>query len=819
MSMQQVARSIETAGPARGPQWSGIVRTLSLVCLLALILFIVVPTVPPPVGPGFDPSWIWGLNMAHSSGLIFGPQIVFTMGPLGYLVYPTFPEAEPWAFFAFAWGFGAITAYALVQVIREKGLALAWLYIAIFWLCSIPLIPRVERVTIATVALSLSVALRLKAKPWCDLGLLYFLAALALLIKPTLAVPPLAIAIYFSVLVAWQSSSRGLSPWRPIVLLALSFAAWLIGLSWASNGTLRDLGSYLYGSMEIVNGYSEARALAGTLWVAVLAVASTGALFTLVPLISRESRRMALGFVPLGVLTFLSFKEAMVREDGHCLFFQFELALFALLLLAFADTLRSRIVIGQFSVLCITLGVLVQYAMWPPIFQYQWDRLTGRELVRDLRGFLDWPNTARTLGLMSEQALAPARIPPEFAFAPLLAGKSVAAVPSQIDLIRANHLKWQPLPVMQTDSAYTAALDAMNADQLAGSHAPQEILLSWTSVDGHHPFYESPRTWQELFNHYDLQLTAPDLYVLKHRVKPRFDSPVPAGESETQWRKSVTVPPVGDDEILLMQADIRQSLKGALWAVLLRAPGIYLDATLRSGEVARSRLVRRVLNGGVIVSEWPKGLGDTVPMFLGDALLQRERVASIVFRADVPDHFRSSIRIHWLRLKVPRPGSLPAAPSLRLTRLWGAGDPPPAVLNAELHKERDWLAVKSQNVDPQCVFKLGPDLGLYKTIMIRAKYQVNDRIDLFFGPQINGRGVAGFVPVSGIWIDAYFNVAGNPYWSAEHGSALRFDPMSELGVNTTVQLGGIWGSPDSLPSADAAFFAMPASSAKESSRR
>jgi hypothetical protein len=49
--------------------------------------------------------------------------------------------------------------------------------------------------------------------------------------------------------------------------------------------------------------------------------------------------------------------------------------------------------------------------------------------------------------------------------------------------------------------------------------------------------------------------------------------------------------------------------------------------------------------------------------------------------------------------------------------------------------------------------------------MVRARYQVKDRIDLFFGSQINGMGIAGLVPVAGSWIDAYFNVAANPYWT------------------------------------------------------
>jgi hypothetical protein len=93
--------------------------------------------------------------------------------------------------------------------------------------------------------------------------------------------------------------------------------------------------------------------------------------------------------------------------------------------------------------------------------------------------------------------------------------------------------------------------------------------------------------------------------------------------------------------------------------------------------------------------------------------------------------------------------------------------------------------------------------------MIRAKYQVNDRIDLFFGRQIDGRGLPGFVHFRDRWIDAYFPVGANPYWSQEHGTDLRFDPVSENGVHSVVKIAGIWGSPESLLDSKGVSFASP----------
>src|SRR5579871_4375598 len=49
-------------------------------------------------GTGLDASWRLGLNLAHSQGLVAGRDIIFTYGPLGYLVYPESASGAPfWA--------------------------------------------------------------------------------------------------------------------------------------------------------------------------------------------------------------------------------------------------------------------------------------------------------------------------------------------------------------------------------------------------------------------------------------------------------------------------------------------------------------------------------------------------------------------------------------------------------------------------------------------------------------------------------------------------------------------------------------------------
>ncbi|HEY6987048.1 MAG TPA: hypothetical protein VH369_01625, partial [Bryobacteraceae bacterium] len=60
-----------------------------LVILLGIWIALAnVPYLPEPQGTGLGASWVYGLNMAHARGFSFGTDVVFTYGPLSYLILP-----------------------------------------------------------------------------------------------------------------------------------------------------------------------------------------------------------------------------------------------------------------------------------------------------------------------------------------------------------------------------------------------------------------------------------------------------------------------------------------------------------------------------------------------------------------------------------------------------------------------------------------------------------------------------------------------------------------------------------------------------------
>src|SRR2546428_13003202 len=58
----------------------------------ALLVFPLAAPLPPDyllAGGAFEYGWAYGINLAAASGWSFGSDIVFFVGPLGWLLFPT----------------------------------------------------------------------------------------------------------------------------------------------------------------------------------------------------------------------------------------------------------------------------------------------------------------------------------------------------------------------------------------------------------------------------------------------------------------------------------------------------------------------------------------------------------------------------------------------------------------------------------------------------------------------------------------------------------------------------------------------------------
>jgi hypothetical protein len=362
----------------------------------------------------------------------------------------------------------------------------------------------------------------------------------------------------------------------------------------------------------------------------------------------------------------------------------------------------------------------------------------------------------------------------------------------------ANGWRWQPRPVFQSYSDFTPELDQLNARYLAAKGADY-LLMSFNAIDDRHPFFEQPLNWIAALHHYRFAWEGSQFVLLGRKPVVNESSPTPAGHSTARWGQKFRLPEFTSD-LLLMHPHFKLSLAGQAAKTLFRVAPVYITATFRSGRVFRWRVVPSTAAAGIIVAPFPLDLRDAAALFRGE-LRTRDQIEAIEFGADVPAEFRSLIEVDWSTLKLPRDADAHSAEFdvKSLERLWSPGnDPIPNVGNASAALREGVLVAQPEGASSQLSFRI-PNLGRYRTIVIRAQYQRADRVRVSFGKHIDGRELSGNVLDTNRWVDIYVNVAHNPYWAREHGDLLRIEPGQLAHADSAVMIAGIYGSAADVP--------------------
>ena len=787
--------------PAAHPR---LVRWL-LLLTVTYVALISVPDPPKPRGTGLDTSWVLGLNLAHARGMAAGRDVIFTYGPLGYLVHPEPASSTPVLAFVYRIGLyllGIAALCRLVLVVESKGAAF-WTSLILGLAVVLDALREENQVMLAIIMLALLTLVDRSRWRFAELVVLGSVAGLAAMVKLNQGVEGTALYLVVLATVVFQAKPVTPGVRRQALAAACVLPLSIVTLFLASTGSVLALGPYVRYGWEIVSGYSEAMGLPGPLWQAALACATTAASLITILAVAGDLRSLRPGFAPALIVAYFVFKHAMTRQDpGHAPAFQVNLAVALLFLLISARKTRDRRLILGWQVFSVAMGYAVLVESYPGFDSEITARLEVRQVYKSWAAFRHWPATWAGIGAANEASRSKLRLPNRFQ--QLIQNGTVDAIPWDIDLVEANGWKWRPRPVFQSYTAYTPALDRLNARHLESDRTADFVILNFAAIDGRHPFLETPLSWRALLDRYDLKL-AGDWMLLEHRKTSRYEPLVPLGASAAHWDEDVPVPPAGG--LLVMGPNIRPSLSGRMMAALFRSGAVYMEGRFSSGRRVRWRSVPRNLAAGFLIRPFPQDLQELRTLFLPDPFRNSpDQIVSVRFHADKPGEFDAEIPIEWSRLPVKTAGEALDSPryplpSASLTPLWRPKDRRPAPLQAQVRAHRNWVEVTPATDDPQLLFDLGTGLGRFRTLIVRARFEKADRIDAFFGKQVDGRGINGVVPVAHQWLDVYLNMSHNSFWEDEHGTVLRFDPVSSAGPGTAASIAGIWGSTQAAPPA------------------
>lgn len=557
------------------------------------------PPISFALSPGLDPSWIAGLHLAAHRGLDFGSQIVVTYGPLGFL-------ALPWGYFSSTVALSAVYVIALqlglcvslVGALRcSLGLPLAVALAFVAARVGRSFVgPELAIVIVFVLCVNALQADRSVRTERLFVALGGAIAGLHLLVKFNAGVTMLAIGA----LTAWFVGRRA---WRSELTFVAAAAMTFLG-GWLITGNpFRNIGRFLTTSLQTASGYSEAMSLEGAgtadeYWLAVLVL---GALAALVWMGTRHlslERRIAIALVSV-VWLFFALKHGFVRHEGaHALRF-----FGGVLVIASAFTWRKT----------ATGPVVAAFALFLLSFtQVSGTRAT--DLLNSLPTLRQAGQQTMTLALPGRRARAitEARQAMQRAYAldaeslRLLEGHTVHIHPWEASVAWAfPTLDWDPLPVFQAYSAYTPALDEVNARFISGPDAPERILREKEAVDSRNPDWESPAATLAMVCHY-VEMRTQGRWQVLDRVPARCGDEKPLGVVKTHVGQPVRVPTTSGD--CLVVARVRGLDASPLYRVQAQLVKIPTVAAVVNGFTP-FRLVPGTASDGLIVRASPQAVG------------------------------------------------------------------------------------------------------------------------------------------------------------------------------------------------------------------
>jgi hypothetical protein len=523
------------------------IRAIPVAPVLVGIALAVVtwPVHSSPSGVGIEGSFVTGLHLAFRDGLDHGEEIVYAYGPLGFLAF-----SQPYLGASSALALGATALLAVATTITLAaassrlagavvGAALAYpaahlMGWSLMW----------ELLGAVTILWTLTWLLDDGVGPAVDrrLAVIGAVAALGLLGKFNIGLLISGTGVIAAVAMP-AHRPRGLAVFG-LALVGSLTVAWLL-----TGQEPRALGAYLRLSYEIAAGYSSAMGVQDQeprVWQVGLAVAAIGILADMLRQASsglRWPRRLAL-FIVLAAYAFAYFKAGFVRWDAHVNIFFVSVPL-----VAFALVRATSSPTGSILRLATLFVCFLFVSGTSPLGLLNMEAPT-RELIDQVA------TVASRDARRARVAAAVEHLQSLYGFSPelveTLRSGSLHIEPAEAAVAYAYPgIEWRPLPIFQSFSAYTAALDRVNADFLRSARAPELILrLGPAAIDGRNPWFDSPEATVEMLCHYR-QITGSPVW---RRVADRCAEPErPIRVQEAYPGDLVQVPVVGPDELLLMR--------------------------------------------------------------------------------------------------------------------------------------------------------------------------------------------------------------------------------------------------------------------------
>lgn len=464
-----------------------------------------------------DPSWRMALGYFSTRGMQFGAEVVFTYGPLGFIMSNTYSGAQWWGLILGQAALALVSAAVITSLLRRLDWRTRLVSVAYFFMFGVSYEDAQHMIVISILGFELLRRVR------DGFGTASVLSAAVLSVYAQIKFTDFLLSV-FTVAVVCVYALRCRR-----TRFALAFTGSFLGvflLIWVIAGqSLPNLLPYLRSSWEISQGYQDAMGIPTprTPLILGMIVLVLLALYALAHLWWQKDRARAIANVALlGAFTYLNWKHGFVRADGHMIGFFF----CALLPLTsypalfedggFAPRLhKAAFLVGVFIALwgieAALFGVVRQ-----SLFIFQ-DRVVG-----NIEKLTNWDAVrlkyTEALQLKtSEHDLHQIR--------EIVGNASIDVIGFEQGVALFNHFNYHPRPVIQSYSTFTSYLSHRNEAFYLSDRAPEYVLVKVQTLDERAPMMDDAFVMNIIVRRYDYVTSEKGFQLWKRNPGP-FDPSV-----------------------------------------------------------------------------------------------------------------------------------------------------------------------------------------------------------------------------------------------------------------------------------------------------
>ena len=578
-------------------------------------------------GVALDSSWPLVLEYAAQHHWQFGKDIIYTMGPLGYLYTDLGLGGFQWERVTFALSQALFSGYVSWQM----GLAVPNRFLrAALWVLLV-LLPPTPVLLCAGVAMLIA---RNVPRPapiqYLETGGLCSACAIMALIKFTnLMAATLVLACVVLHCVLQRRA-------RPAILVSLAFLMiFLFGWS-ASGQALSSLPAYLRNSWEISTGYVALSYPPSTGMLELGLAIAIGLLITAtICLISFKEKklRMLIAIAPVLGCAFLSWKHGFTRADGHEL--QFIASGFPFACLLATATFQERTPSGILRWPMLLTAIATIILVFSAFAVSGENKLTAAHIRSHLLKIEKAPaRIAHTfapsfqlprIGDTGSRAMDEWKLPE---INRLVGQSTVDIFNYQQAYAFINGFNYLPRPVFQSYSSYTPRLQRLNLEHFHDGNSAKFLLFRPETIDTRLSWIDDGPLLLTLLTDCEPLVREKGFLLLRRRNEGASSGiwkDIASGT--TSWgRKVELLPPSGSRTLRALRVDAPRSLAGKLRQFGYQGSNVQMIQKLDDGSKITRTLVPEMAAEGFLISPSLRSLADVLGWQTG--LLAAKNVTS-----------------------------------------------------------------------------------------------------------------------------------------------------------------------------------------------